>query len=398
MASEVARSPLRVVFVLAGVIAIGPLSIDMYLPGLPALAAAFRTDAASAQLTLAAFFIGLAIGQVAYGPASDRFGRKRPLYAGLALYTLASLGCALAPGIGSLIVLRFLQAVGGCAGMVISRAIVRDLFDQQDAARVFSLLMLIMGVAPILAPAAGSVLLAVLGWRAIFWSLVAFGVVTLLAVVFALPETRRVRRTANGAPWEDYLRLLADTRFVGYALSGGVALGGMFAYIAGSPFVFIELYGLTPTAYGWLFGVNALGLIGASQLNRRLLDSFSADEILSGANVVTAVAGLALLGAAVVPGVPLAVLFIPLFLFMASLGFTQPNALAGAMGHHPERAGSAAALYGTVQFGTATLAATLVGALHDRTARSMAAVMAASSLIALLAHRLLVRRRPSMPR
>ena len=189
------------------------------------------------------------------------------------------------------------------------------------------------------------------------------------------------------------MRLLADTRFVGYALSGGVALGGMFAYIAGSPFVFIELYGLTPTAYGWLFGVNALGLIAASQLNRRLLDSFSADAILSGASVVTAVAGLALLGAAVVPGVPLVVLFVPLFVFMASLGFTQPNALAGAMGRHAERAGSAAALYGTVQFGTATLAATLVGVLHDRTARSMAGVMAASSLIALLAHRLLVRRR-----
>lgn len=390
-------SHLGSVFILAAVIGVGPLSIDMYLPGLPALAAAFHAEAGSVQLTLASFFVGLALGQIAYGPASDRFGRKRPLYAGLALYTLASLGCALAPSIGSLIAWRFLQALGGCAGMVISRAVVRDLFDQRDAARVFSLLMAVMGVAPILAPAAGSALLGLLGWRAVFVTLAAFGLVTLLAVAFALPETREPGEVMPGAPWDDYLHLLTDARFVGYALSGGVALGGMFAYIAGSPFVFIELYGVSPTTYGWLFGLNALGLIGAAQLNRRLLDSWSTDQILSAANVATAVTGLALACAAAVPGAPLVVLSLPLFAFMAGLGFTQPNALAGAMGRHARRAGSAAALYGTVQFGTATLAASLVGVLHDRTARSMAGVMASCSLIALLAQRVLVQRRARRP-
>lgn len=356
-AAQTAPSHPRIVFILAAAIGIGPLSIDMYLPGLPALAAAFRAEAGSVQLTLASFFVGLTLGQVVYGPASDRFGRKRPLYAGLALYVLASLGCALAPGIGSLIALRFLQALGGCAGMVISRAVVRDLFDQRGTARVLSLLMLVMGVAPILAPAVGSALLSVLGWRALFVALAAFGVLTLLAVALALPETRQPRAAMMGAPWDDYLHLVADARFVGYALSGGVALGGMFAYIAGSPFVFIELYGVSPAVYGWLFGLNALGLIAAAQVNRRFLDSLSTDQILSGANIANAVTGLALAGAAAVPGIPLVVLSIPLFAFMASLGFTQPNALAGAMGRHAERAGSAAALYGTVQFGTATLAA-----------------------------------------
>jgi len=393
VASNAAPSPWRIVFVLAAVIGVAPLSIDMYLPSLPALERTFGVGAASVQLTLAAFFAGLAVGPLVYGPASDRFGRKRPLYAGLTLYVLASLGCAFAPGIGSLIAMRFLQAVGGCAGMVIARAVVRDLFAPQDSARVFSLLMLVMGVAPILAPLAGGWILVALGWRMIFAALVLFGLATLVAAVLGLPETRAPRKRASGnPPWSDYLHLVQDSRFLGYALSGGVAQAAMFAYIAGSPFVFIELYGVPASAYGWLFGLNALGLIAASQVNRRLLDAWSADFILSRANVVTAVMGLTLFVVAALQVSRLTMLLLPLFVVAASLGFTQPNALAGAMARHGERAGSAAALYGTIQFGAATLAATMVGVLHDGTARPMAGVMAACSAVALIAHRLLVHR------
>jgi DHA1 family bicyclomycin/chloramphenicol resistance-like MFS transporter len=385
------RPPIRLVVLLGAMIAVAPMSIDMYLPSLPTLERAFAADVASVQMTLAAFFVGLALGQLVYGPLSDRLGRKPPLCAGLILYVLASAGCALAPNIGSLIGLRFVQALGGCAGMVISRAVVRDLFDPRAAARVYSYLILVMGAAPILAPLAGGYLLAAAGWRAIFGVLVAFGLAVLAAAVLLLPETRP-RHAPASSPWRDYAGLLADRPFMGYALSGGIAQAGMFAYIAGSPHVFIELYGVPVRAYGWLFGLNALGIISASQVNRRLLLRWRPDEILARANVVNAGLGLLLVAASWSRPGHLLWLLVPLFGFVASLGFTQPNALASALAGQGARAGTASALYGMIQFGTATVAATLVGALHDDTARPMAAIIATCSLLALVAHHVLVRR------
>jgi DHA1 family bicyclomycin/chloramphenicol resistance-like MFS transporter len=377
--------------VLGALTAFGPMSIDMYLPSLPALARALQTDPASAQMTLAAFFIGMALGQVLYGPLADRFGRKPPLYAGIVLYVLASIWCALAPDIRMLIAARFIQALGACSGMVIARAVVRDLFETQDAARMFSVLMLVMGVAPILAPLAGAQLLVVLGWQSIFWALAGFGVLCLIASAAWLPETRApgpVSLTLAGA-LREYRALLADRGFLGYALSGGLAFAGMFAYITGSPFVFIDLYGVPAQHYGWLFGSNALGLIIASQINRRLLRRRPASEVMRMASAVNFAFAVLLFGL-VTSGATggLVGVIVPLFGFIASLGFIFPNSAALAMAPQGARAGSAAALLGTLQFGLATLASALVGALGDATARPMAGVIllgATGSFVALRA-------------
>jgi DHA1 family bicyclomycin/chloramphenicol resistance-like MFS transporter len=390
------RPPVRFVGILGAVTALVPLSIDMYLPALPALEREFAGDPATVQLTLGAAFVGLAVGQALYGPVTDRVGRKPPLYAGLAGYVLASAGCALAPGIGALVAWRFVQAVAGCAGLVVPRAMVRDRFDPQATARVFSLLVLVMGAAPILAPLAGGYVLAWLGWRAIFWGLAAAGLACLGAVALALPETRPAASRPGGVvgpALRGYAWLLADRRFLGHALAGGLASAGMFAYISGSPFVLIQVYGVPAEAFGWVFGANALGLIAASQVNRRLLAAWRAEQVLGPAMAATALVGLALLLVALTGAGGLAGLLPPLFGFVASLGFTQPNALAGAMAGHPERAGSAAALYGTLQFLAATVAGALVGRLHDGTAVPMAAVIAGFGVLALACHRALVPRR-----
>lgn len=378
--------------ILGALVAFGPMSIDMYLPSLPALERYFATDTASVQLTLAAFFVGLALGQIFYGPLADRYGRKPPLYFGLVLYILASAGCALAQSIDTLTGLRFVQAVGSCAGVVVARAVVRDLYDHQESARMFSALMLVMGVAPILAPLAGGYVLVGFGWRAIFWVLALFGLASLIVVAFRLPETRPpgTERPGPGAALAGYGRLLVDRRFIGYALAGGFAQAGMFAYISGSPFVFIDLYGVPAHAYGWLFGLNATGIIVASQVNRHLLTRFGADRILAGANLVNAITGVALLAMASTGAAGFAGILVPLFAYVAALGFTFPNAAAGALAPFPERAGSASALLGSVQFSIAALASAAVGWLHDGTAVPMGGVIAACGVLAFVAHRALV--------
>ncbi len=380
--------------ILGALIAFAPMSIDMYLPSLPALARAFGTGAASVQLTLAAFFAGLAVGQVLYGPLADRFGRKPPLYLGLSLYVLASAGCALASGIESLIALRLAQAVGGCAGLVISRAVVRDLYERQEAARMFSTLMLVTGLAPILAPLAGGYLLVWLGWRAIFWGLALFGLACLAAAALWLPETHRAHgaRAGVGAALAAYARLLVHRQFAGYALAGGFAMAGMFAYISGSPFVFIDVYGVPAQAYGWFFGANAAGIVVASQVNRGLLRRHPAGKILAAANAANALFGVVLLASAASGAAGFLGILVPLFAYVAALGFVFPNAAAGAMAPFAERAGSASALLGTLQYVLAAAASALVGAIHDHSALPMSAVIAGCGVAALLSHRLLIGR------
>lgn len=374
--------------------AFAPMSIDMYLPSLPTLTREFDADTASTQLTLSAFFLGLAIGQALYGPLADRYGRKPPLYLGLSLYVLASAGCALATSIEGLIVWRFIQAFGGCAGVVIARAVVRDLFDESASARMLSRMMLVMGAAPMLAPLLGGWMLGAWGWRAIFWALVGFGAVCTVATLFALRETRprTTVRLGAGSALRGYARLLGERRFVGYTLAGGFAQAGMFAYISGSPFVFIEVYGVPAASYGWLFGLNALGLIAASQINARLIGTLGPDRLLARANLANALFGAALAATAATGFGGFAGILIPLFGYVASLGFSFPNAAAGAMAPYPEQAGSASALLGTVQFAIAAVAGAAVGWTHDGTALPMALVIAVCGASALTAQRLLVRR------
>ncbi|MGE0723991.1 MAG: Bcr/CflA family multidrug efflux MFS transporter [Alphaproteobacteria bacterium] len=386
----------ELVVILGALVAFAPMAVDMYLPAFPALAAAFGTTDDRVQGTLATFFVGFALGQALYGPVADRFGRKPPLYAGLALFAATSAACALAASIDALVALRFLQALGACSGMVIARAMVRDLFDPRDATRVFSSLMLVTGLAPMLAPLLGGYVLLWFGWRAIFWLLAGVGIVALLAVRFRLPESHAAdpsRPLALGRIARDYGRFLGDRRYMGFALSGGIAMAGMFAYITGSPFVFIELHRVPAEAYGWLFGLNAVGLVAGAQVNGRLLKGIDPARTLQIANGVQAVAGLALLLAGSTGWGGLAGIVVPLLVYVASLGFTMPNATALAMAPHGRAAGMASALIGTLQFSLAALAAMIVGAIHDGTAVPMTGTIAACGLGAFLVNRLLTVRR-----
>ncbi|TJY59549.1 Bcr/CflA family multidrug efflux MFS transporter [Sinimarinibacterium sp. CAU 1509] len=373
-------------------VAIGPMTIDMYLPSLPALQAHFGVDAGAAQLTLSAYFLGLAIGQIGYGPVADRFGRRAPLLFGLCLYTLASLLCALAPDILSLSLLRFIQAIGGCAGMIVTRAMLRDRFEQQEMARILSAMVLVMGVAPILAPLAGGQILVWFGWQAIFLALAVFGVLSCVAAYTGLPETltQRGRPIVAREVMHNYARLLAHRRFMGYALSGGIASAGMFAYISGSAFVFIEVFHITPQRFGLFFGANAFGLIVVSQLNSRLLLRFRAERVLRAALMCFAGSGVVLVATAATGFGGLWGVALPLFVCISSLGCSFPNATAAAMAPFGDRAGLASALMGTLQFSVAAIAGAAVGQLHDGTAMPMAVVIAACGLTALILLRVLV--------
>ncbi|RON03704.1 Bcr/CflA family drug resistance efflux transporter [Pseudomonas brassicacearum] len=389
---------LRTILILGALSAFGPLAIDFYLPAFPAMAAAFGTDEKHVQLTLAAYFLGLSIGQLAYGPVADRFGRRIPLLVGVGLFTLASLVCAFAPSLEWLIAARFVQALGGCAGMVISRAVVSDKCDAVGSAKVFSQLMLVMGLAPILAPMLGGLLVNLHGWESIFIALTAFSALSGLAVALGLPESlpaNQPRQPLSGS-LRQYGRLLSDRIFLGHALTGGIAIAGMFAYIAGSPFVFIKLYGVPAEHFGWLFGTNAAGFILVAQLNARLLSKRGPAFLLARTVWIYLAAGLTLLAVSSLHTEHLWPLLIPLFICIASLGCIIPNASACAMSGQGARAGSASAMLGCLQFSVAAGAAALVGVLHDGTAMPMAMVISLCGIlvvsVAMLTRRLQIAR------
>jgi MFS transporter, DHA1 family, multidrug resistance protein len=386
----------RVVVILGALSAFGPLSIDMYLPGLPSLGATLDAPAWAVQLTLTACLAGLALGQVVAGPLSDRFGRRTPLLIGVSAYAAASLLCALAPTILALVVLRFAQGVAGAAGIVIARAIVRDMHSGVAAARFFSLLMLVNGLAPILAPVIGGQVLRVTTWRGVFVLLAGIGVVLVAAAAAGLRETLAPADRHPGGIAETirtFGRLLADRAFLGHALACGLAFGAMFAYISGSPFVLQDIYGASPQVFSLMFATNALGIVGASQANRALLLRFEPRAILRAALVVQASAGVALLavvlaGAGVWGIVPL------LFVVVASLGLVLPNATALALAGHPRVAGSASGLLGVLQFIVGAAAAPLVGVAGTDTAVPMATVIAVLAVGAVLSATVLA---PSEP-
>lgn len=390
----------KLAVILGTLSAFAPLSIDMYLPALPTIASDFGTDISVVQQTLSVFFIGLAVGQTFYGPIADRVGRRPPLLFGCALYILACIGCAFAPTIESLILMRLAQALGGCAGIVICRSIVRDLFDQQESARMYSFLMLVMGLAPITAPLIGGQLLHFFGWRAIFVTLSLFGLTCFLLVSFVLPETLPVeRRTRSGlgAALRSYGEILVNRTYMGYALAAGLASAAMFAYISGSSFVFIELNGVPPERFGLLFGTNAVGLIGAAQLNRWLLRRYAGIKFLTVALAFTAFSGLLLLIVTATGFGGFPAILVVLFCCIASTGLVGPNATAAAMAPYAQRAGSAAALMGAIQFVFGAAAGSLVGILHNGTALPMAAVIALCAICAFLVLQFLALRATPQP-
>ena len=384
----------RLAVILGALTAMGPLAIDMYLPALPTIARDLETSAAAVQVSLAVYFVGIALGQAFYGPLSDRWGRKPALYFGLTLFLVSSIGCALVDSVESLVVLRFLQALGGCAPLVVPRAVVRDYFDQQESARMLSVLILVMGLAPILAPLVGGQLLVNFGWRSVFWLLAGYGLFWLAIVFFFLPESlpaARRQRQRLSEVLRIYAGLMRDRAYMGYVLSGGLIFSGLLAYIAGSPFIFIELFDVPPERFGLFFGANAVGIIGASQVNRWLARRIDAHRIVSFVLPVAMTAGLVLLLDAYTGFGGFAGILVPLFCFIACHGFVMPNTTALAMAPHGKVAGSASALLGTLQFVLGATAGALVGLLGNGTAVPFAGVIAACGTAAVVIYQTLPR-------
>ena len=390
----------RLFVLLGGLTAFGPLSIDMYLPALPAISRDLVASESLIQLTLTACLIGLALGQLLAGPLSDTLGRRRPLLVGVAIYVLASLLCALAPSAILLVLFRLVQGLAGAAGIVIARAVVRDMYSGVPAARYFSRLILVMGVAPILAPVLGGQVLRVGSWHGIFLVLALVTALLFVSALVWLPETlpAHLRRAGSLRDTGRRFGIIArDTRFVGYALSAGLAFGAMFAYISGSPFVLQGIYHVSPQTFSVIFGLNALGFVVTSQINGSLVSRIAPSRLLMGGLIGTAIGGLALLGVLLVGGLGLAAVLVPLFVLVSSIGFVVPNATALALSRHAEAAGTGSALLGVIQSGIAAFGAPLVGLAGITSAVPMGTVIAVAGAGAILTY-VLTSRRADGPR
>ena len=389
-------SRVRLVIVLGAVNAIGPLSIDMYLPAFPAIASSLHASAAQVQLTLTACVAGLALGQLIVGPLSDRLGRRAPLIAAMTTYAVASVLCSVAPSATALMALRFVQGLAGAGGVVISRAVVRDLHSGTEAVRLFSSLMLVTGLAPILAPLAGGQVLSVTSWRGIFLVLAVLSAMLALLVAFGLRETLPPERRSDHGLRRTLVimrALLRDRWFVGHALAGGLGFGALFAYISGSSFVLQGIYGVSPQLYSVLFAMNGLGLIAGSQFNARLVGRFGPGRLLRAGLLSIATSSGVLLAVVVAGGLGVWAVLVPMFVIVSSLAFVLPNSTALALADHPEVAGTASALLGVGQFLIGALVAPLVGAGGTDSAVPMAAVMTSVALAALVARHLAGARR-----
>ncbi|MBO0789682.1 MAG: multidrug effflux MFS transporter [Ktedonobacteraceae bacterium] len=377
----------RHVLILGGLTALGPLSTDMYLPSLPTVSHDLGATMSQTQITLTACILGLALGQVISGPISDALGRRRPLLIGIAVYALTSLLCIAAPSIGALAVLRFLQGVAGAAGLVIALAIARDLYSGLTLARSISLLMTVNFLAPIVAPVLGSQLIVFTSWHGIFISQALIGIVFLLAVTFGLSETLEASRRQSGGITtllSAFRGLLTDRRFVGYALSSSFAFSAGIVYISVSPFILQNIYGLSPQIFGFLFGINALGLTIMSQVSAKLIGRVSPQRLLTWGIAAIALAGATLL-LVVLSGTSLFGVLLSFFVITASLGFIAPNATALALANTTARtAGSASALLGVLQFSIGAVVAPLVGIGGTTTAVPMAGVIAGFGIATLI--------------
>ncbi len=376
-----------IILILGLLSAIGPFSIDMYLPGFPAIAESLHTTTAHISLSLSSFFIGISIGQLLYGPLLDRFGRKNPLYFGLTLYVLASIGCALCTSADALIAIRLLQALGGCAGMVAARAMVRDIFPVKENAKIFSLLMLVVAVSPVIAPTTGGYVTAMFGWQSIFIILASIGLVTLVSVYFALPESRSADVSVSLLPKpiiKSFLEIIKVPQFYTYAFTGSIAAAGLYAYIAGSPHVFMELYHVTGKQYGWIFAIIAGGLITSSQINTLMLRKYTSEQIIRVALLCQSIAGITLFIGSLFHFVGLFSSIFLIFIFLSCQGFTFPNSSTLSMAPFITNAGRASALMGAIQLGIGAFTSALVSFLHNETAIPMAGVMACCAVLSFI--------------
>jgi DHA1 family bicyclomycin/chloramphenicol resistance-like MFS transporter len=375
------------ILILGSLSALGPFSIDMYLPGFPAIAEDLNTTAARVTLSLSSFFIGISAGQLLYGPLLDRFGRKIPLYVGLMVYVLASIGCAVIHTIDGLIVLRLVQAIGSCAAGVASMAMVRDLFPVKDSAKVFALIMLVIGLSPMIAPTAGSYVTTAFGWQAVFIVLAAMGGLLLLATFFWLPDTYKPDVTMSLKPrpiLTNFWSVLREPQFYTYTFTGAVSFCGLFAYVAGSPLLFMDIFGVDARAYGWIFAFLSVGLIGASQVNSVLLRRYQNEQLVFTALICQVFTGLALLVFTSLGWIGLEGTIALLFIFLCCLGFSSPNTAALSLAPFSRNAGSASALMGAIRMGMGALASMAVSVFSNHTAVPMVAVMAVTSVLALV--------------
>jgi MFS transporter, DHA1 family, multidrug resistance protein len=384
------------IFTLGLLSAIGAFSIDMYLPGFPDIARDLNTTVAHVTLSITSFFIGISVGQMIYGPLLDKYGRKKPLYIGLIVYLLTSIGCAYAPTADALIGIRFLQALGSCAGMVASRALVRDIFPVNENAKVFSLLMLVIAISPIIAPTLGGYMSSAFGWQSIFYILASISGITLLAVYFGLPEGRKPDHSLSLLPRpiiKGFLEVAKEPQFYTYAFAGAIASSGLYAYIAGSPFVFMELYHVSDKQYGWIFAIIAMGLIVASQVNTLLLKRFTSEQIIRVTLFCQCLAGISLVLGVWFNVLNLYSTIFLIWVFLSTQGFAFPNSSALSLAPFSKNAGTASALMGAVQLGIGAISTALVSILNNNTAMPMAAVMcgcAIASFVVLLTGRRII--------
>lgn len=375
----------RLIVLLGALSAFAPFATDMYLSAFPAIARNLHSDVAHVQLSLSSFFVGLCAGQLFYGPMTDAWGRRKPLLVGIWVFTAASVLIIVSPNIDWLVGLRFLQAIGGCAGMIVARAVIQDMMDGREAARALSTMMVVQGIGPVLAPVAGAYLLMLGGWKTIFVFMALFGGGCLYATLQLLPESLPPERRTTlhlGRTLASFGSLLRRGQFLAPALSAALALAALFAYIGGAPFVIMTLHGLDQQHFSWLFAVNALGMTGAAWLNKTLLRRYAPGTLLRAATVVMCVATAALF--ALRGAGSLYVIGVPLFVAIACVPAVAANASALAMAAGAERAGSASSLLGAMQFAVAAVASALVTALHDDSATPMTAVMLGGALIALV--------------
>ena len=373
------------ILILGLLTAIGPFSIDMYLPAFPDIAKGLNTTVAQVMLSLSSFFIGISAGQLIYGPLLERFGRKKPLYAGLSIYLLASIGCAMATSVNALILFRLLQALGGCAGMVAARAMVRDFFDVKENAKIFSTLMLVVAVSPIIAPTLGGFITAAFGWRYVFAMLIVVALIILTGVYFLLPESRKPDPNFSLKPRpiiKNFAGIIKHPQFYTYVLTGAISYAGLSAYVSGSPYVFMEIFRVSEKQFGWIFALIAMGLIGSGQINTVLLKNYKSEQIIKTALSCQSIIGAILAGITFLGWSELFITIFLIFIFLCCQGFIFPNSSALSLAPFGHNAGSASALMGAIQMCIGASSSAIVSILQNHTSLPMTGVMACSAIAA----------------
>ncbi|WP_343694112.1 multidrug effflux MFS transporter [Flavobacterium sp.] len=378
---------IQLILILGSLTALGPFSIDMYLPGFSDIAADLNTSVAKVSMSLSSYFIGISAGQLLYGPLLDRFGRKKPLFLGLMVYILASLGCVFVKDIDSFIFLRFVQAIGSCAATVASVAMVRDLFPVKDIPKVFSLLMLVLGLSPMLAPTIGGYVTEDYGWHTVFVILLFMGTAILIASQVGLPNSYKPDSSISLKPKPiitNFLNVLKEPQFYTYAFTGAIAFSGLFTYVAASPIIFMNIYHVDAKTYGWIFAFMSVSFIGSSQLNSLLLKKFSSEQMIFTALIMQSVISIVFLVLSVNNLLGLYQTIVMLFLFLGCLGISNPNTAGLTMAPFAKNAGSASALMGAIQLGLGALASFAVGVFVKDSVAPMVLIMTVTTIIAFI--------------